>query len=80
MSGLLIVAATGPSDATRASIPFHIAANGAGPAKVEVAVALAGDSIDLLKGDVSAGVRGVGIPPLTDLLTKCVAQQVRFYV
>jgi predicted peroxiredoxin len=80
MSGLLIVAATGPSDATRASIPFHIAANGAGPAKVEVAIALAGDSIDLLKSDVSAGVRGVGIPPLTDLLTKCLAQQVRFYV
>ena len=80
MSGLLIVAATGPGDATRASIPFHIAANGAGPAGVEVAVAFAGDSIDLLKADVSAGVRGVGVPPLTDLLTKCVAQQVRFYV
>jgi len=74
------VAATGPDDATRASIPFHIAANGAGPANVEVAIALAGDSIDLLKPDVSAGVRGVGIPPLTDLLTKCLAQQVRVYV
>ena len=80
MSGLLIVAATGPNDPTRASVPFHIAANGAGPAGVEVAVAFAGDSIDLLKPDVSAGVRGVGIPPLTDLLTKCAAQQVRFYV
>ena len=80
MSGLLIVAATGPDDATRASIPFHIAANGAGPANVEVAIALAGDSIDLLKPDVSARVRGVGIPPLTDLLAKCVLQQVRFYV
>jgi len=74
------VAATGPDDATRASIAFHVAANGAGPANVEVAIALAGDSIDLLKPDVSAGVRGVGIPPLTDLLTKCIAQQVRFYV
>ena len=80
MSGLLIVAATGPNDATRASIPFHIAANGATPGNVEVAIALAGDSIDLLKPDVSSGVRGVGIPPLADLLTKCAAQQVRFYV
>src|SRR5207249_11889802 len=80
MSGLLIVAATGPDDATRASIPFHIAANGAGPAKVEVAIAFAGDSIDLLKTDVSVGVRGVGIRPLTDLLTKCVARRVRYYV
>ena len=80
MPGLLIVAATGPGDATRASIPFHIAANGAGPAHVEVAVAFAGDSIDLLKSEVSDGVRGVGVPPLTDLLAKCAAQQVRFYV
>ncbi|HET7467266.1 MAG TPA: hypothetical protein VFL29_11410 [Candidatus Dormibacteraeota bacterium] len=80
MSGLLIVAATGPGDATRASIPFHIAANGAGPANVEVAIAFAGDSIDLLKPQVFAEVRGVGIPPLSDLMGKCVAQQVRFYV
>ncbi len=71
MSGLLIVAATGPNDATRASIPFHIAANGATPGNVEVAIALAGDSIDLLKPDVSSAVRGVGIRA---------AQRVRFYV
>lgn len=80
MAGLLIVAATGPGDATRASVPFHIAANGATPAGVEVAIAFAGDSIDLLKPQVYAEVRGVGIPPMSDLMAKCVAQQVRFYV
>jgi predicted peroxiredoxin len=77
---LLIVAATGPEDPTRASIPFHIACNGATPAGTECAVALAGDAAELLKPDVIANVIGVGIPPLRDLLDKCVAQSVRFYV
>lgn len=80
VSGLLIVAATGPDDQTRASIPFHIAANGAGPAGVECAVALAGDAAELVKPHVIAEVRGVGIPPLKDLMEKCLAQGVRFYV
>lgn len=80
MSGLLIVAASGPGDPTRASIPFHIAANGAGPAEVEVAVAFAGDAAELLKPQVIGEVRGVGIPPLSELMAKCRAQQVRFYV
>ncbi len=78
--GLLIVAATGPSDHTRASVPLHIAANGAGPAGVEVAVAFAGDAADLVKPHVIAEVKGVGLPPLKDLVEKCVAQNVRFYV
>jgi predicted peroxiredoxin len=80
MSGLLIVTSTGPGDATRASIAFHIAANGAGPAGVEVAIALAGDAADLVKPDVVAEVRGVGLPPLSDLTAKCAAQKVRVYV
>ena len=80
MPNLLIVAATGPEDPTRASIPFHIACNGATPAGTECAVALAGDAAALLKPDVIANVIGVGIPPLRELLDKCVAQNVRFYV
>jgi predicted peroxiredoxin len=80
VSGLFIVASTGPQDQTRASIPFHVAANGAGPAGVEVSIAFAGDAADLVKPHVIAEVRGVGIPPLKDLVEKCVAQNVRFYV
>jgi predicted peroxiredoxin len=80
VSGLLIVAATGAHDHTRASIPFHIAANGAGPGAVECAIALAGDAAELVKPHVIAEVRGVGIPPLKDLIEKCQAQGVRFYV
>jgi predicted peroxiredoxin len=78
--GLLIVTATGPQDPTRASVPFHIAANGASPAGVEVAVVLAGDAAELVKPDVIANVLGLGVPPLRDLLDKCLEQDVRLYV
>ena len=78
--GLLIVAASGAQDPTRASIPFHIAVNGARPAGTEVAVALAGDAPELLKPDITANVLGQGVPPLRDLLDKCLEQNVRVYV
>jgi predicted peroxiredoxin len=68
---LLIVTATGPQDATRASIPFHIAANGAAASAVECEVALAGDATELLKADVARSVQGVGVPALADLLATC---------
>lgn len=80
MSGLLIVTATGPEEPTRASVPFHIAVNGAKPSGTEVAVALAGDAADLVKPDIIANVIGVGVPPLRDLFDKCLDQDVRVYV
>ncbi len=80
MRGLLIVAATGPEEPTRASIPFHIAVNGARPGGTEVAVALAGDAAELVKPDVIANVFGQGVPPLRELLDKCLDQNVQIYV
>lgn len=80
MPGLLIVTAAGPEDPTRASIAFHIAANGAKPSGTEVGVALAGDATELVKPDVVANVLGIGVPPLRDLLDKCLAQDVAVYV
>jgi predicted peroxiredoxin len=80
MAGLLIVAATGAGDPTRASVPFHIAVNGAAASGTEVAIALAGDAAELLKPDVVDSVVGVGIPRLRELVDKCVAQNVRVYV
>src|ERR1700674_1606089 len=78
--GLLIVTSAGPEDPTRASIPFHIAVNGARPNGTEVAIALAGDAAELVKPDVIANVLGLGLPPLRDLLDKCLDQDVPFYV
>jgi len=80
MPGLLIVASTGPQDPTRASIPFHIAVNGAKPNGTPVAIVLAGDAAELVKPDIIANVVGLGIPPLRDLLDKCLEQDVPFYV
>jgi predicted peroxiredoxin len=77
---LLIVASTGSEEPTRASIPFHIACNGATPTNTECAIALAGDAAELLKPDIIANVFGLGLPPLRDLLDKCVVQGIKFYV
>lgn len=80
MPGLLIVTAAGPEEPTRASIPFHIAVNGAKPIGAEVAIALAGDAAELMKPDVIANVLGVGTPPLRELMDKCLDHNVHVYV
>jgi predicted peroxiredoxin len=80
MPGLLIVTAAGPEDPTRATVPFHIAVNGAKPTGTEVAIALAGDAAELIKPDVIANVLGLGVPPLRELLDKCLDLDVRVYV
>ena len=80
MPKLLYVAATGPEDATRCSLPFHLAANGAAAAGFEAAVVLAGDATELFKRDSRDGVRGVGIPPLRELFEACRARGVRLHV
>ncbi|MGH2377248.1 MAG: DsrE family protein [Candidatus Limnocylindria bacterium] len=80
MAKLLITTLNGPADATRASIPFHFAANGAAKNGTETAVAIAGDAAELLKPGVADGVRGVGVPPLAELLAGCKAAGVRLYI
>jgi len=61
-------------------VPFHIAVNGAKPSGTAVAVALAGDAAELMKPDVIANVVGLGVPPLRELLDKCLDQDVSVYV
>ena len=80
MARLLIVTATGANDPTRASVPFHVAANGAANGGIDCAIALAGDAVELLKPEVSESLRGVGIPPFSDLLRGCVEKQIPIHV
>jgi len=80
MAKLLYVTATGPQDPTRCSIAFHLAANGAAAAGYEAAVVLAGDATELVKADAREAVRGVGIPPLSELFETCRARGVRLHV
>lgn len=79
MAKVLIVTATGPADATRASIPFHIGVNGIAASGNPCGIALTGDATDLLKEE-HRDLRGVGVPPLADLLTGCVERAVDVYV
>lgn len=80
MAKLLITTLSGPSDATRASIPFHFAVNGAAKNGTECAMAIAGDAAELLKPGVADSVRGVGVPPLAELLAGCEAAGVRLFI
>jgi predicted peroxiredoxin len=77
---ILYLATTGPDDATKASLPLHIAANGSVEAGQECAVALAGDAVELAKRAVAESVEGVGIPPARDLLNKLRDHEIPIYV
>ena len=80
MAKLLITTASGPDDPTRASIGFHIAVNGAVKNQIETSIAMAGDATGLLKPGAAERVRGVGVPPLVELLAGCVSAGVRIFV
>ena len=60
MPKLFISTTVGREDPTRASIPFHIALNGASATGTDCGVAFAGDATELLRPDVGETVRGVG--------------------
>ena len=80
MQTLLIVTAAGPSDPNRASIPFHVAANGAAASGRRSGIVLAGDATELLRPEVASGIRGLGIPPLEELLAACLDHEIPLYV
>jgi predicted peroxiredoxin len=63
-------ASAGTADATRASIPLHLAANGSVEVGHETSIILGGDAAELLLGNNVDTVEGVGVPPLRDLLAK----------
>ncbi len=77
---LLYVVTKGINDATLASVPLHIAANGSLEIGQEVSVVLAGDATDLVIGDNAEHIEGVGVPPMRELLGKLKEHQVPVYV
>ena len=60
----------GTADATRASIPLHLAANGSVEVGQETSIILGGDAAELLLGDNAELMEGVGVPPARELLAK----------
>ena len=67
---MLYMITASSSDATRASIPLHLAVNGSLEVGHEVGVVLAGDATELLKTGVRDSLEGVGVPPVRDLFAK----------
>ena len=60
----------GVGDATRASIPLHLAANGSVEVGQKTSIILGGDAAELLLGDNLQTLEGVGVPPARELLAK----------
>jgi predicted peroxiredoxin len=79
MPKMIITGTSGPSDPTRASMPFHIA-KGAREAGYEVGIVLANDAPFLMKDSVRDSVLGVGMPALKDLFQFAVSNNVRVYI
>jgi len=77
---LAYIVTKGTGDPTLASIPLHLAANGSLEIGHQVEVVLAGDATDILLGDNAQQLRGVGVPPMQELLTKLKEHNATVYV
>lgn len=77
---ILYLSTCGPSDPTRASMPWHLAVNGSIEAEQTARIVLAGDAAELVKADSRAAVEGVGVPPLRDLVAKALERAVPIHV
>ena len=70
----------GAADATRASIPLHLAVNGSVEVGHEPAVLFVGDGAELLSEETANRLEGVGVPPVRELLAKLLEHAVPVYV
>ncbi len=77
---VLYFVSSGAADATRASIPLHLAANGSVEVGQEPSIVLAGDATELLVGDKLDALEGVGLPPARELLAKLRDHEIPVYV
>jgi predicted peroxiredoxin len=74
------LSSSGTADATRASIPLHLAVNGSVEAGQETAIVLLGDGAELVLGDTAETLEGLGLPPARDLVAKLRDHAVPVYV
>jgi len=79
MAKILAVATHGTDDPTKSTLAFITAVGALGAGK-EVGIALLGESVYLAKEGVANTVRGVGFPPLPELIEKVVKGNVPVYV
>jgi predicted peroxiredoxin len=77
---ILYISTNGSADATKASIPWHLAVNGSVEVGQTARIVLAGDAAEMVKAGVREGLEGVGVPPLRDLVAKARANGVSIHV
>jgi predicted peroxiredoxin len=77
---VLYISTNGPADATKASIPWHLAVNGSVEVGQTPRIVLAGDAAEIVKADVREKIEGVGVPVLRDLVAKAKANGVPIHV
>lgn len=77
---VLYISATGPLDATRASIPIHLAVNGSLEAGQQASLLLLGDGSQLIVGDTLNATTGVGIPAMAELVKKARERELPIFV
>jgi len=76
----LYMVTSGAGDATRASIPLHLAVNGSLEVGQTVGILLAGDATELVSAAVRDSLEGIGVPPVRELLAKARQHDVPVYV
>ena len=79
MSTILYTSSFGSDDPTRATLPF-VAALGAVEAGHEPQIALLGEATYLMNATIAEQVKGVGFPPLGELLSKVIEHGIPVYV
>ena len=77
---ILYISTNGSGDATKASIPWHLAVNGSVEVGQTTRIVLAGDAAEIVKADVREALEGVGVPALRDLVAKARANDVLIHV
>ena len=79
MATILYSSTYGTDDPTRATLPF-LGALGALEAGHQAQIILQGEATFLLKDHLAEQIHGVGWPPLTELLTMVIGQNIPIYV
>jgi len=79
MARIVSVGTHATDDPTKASLPF-ITAHGASRAGEEAAIVLIGEGAYLTKRNVAESVRGIGFPPLIEMIEKVVDIGIPVYV
>ncbi len=79
MKALYFVTA-GATDATRASLPLHLAVNGSVEVGHDTAVVFVGDATELLSEETANRLEGVGVPAVRELMAKLLDHRVPIFV